>query len=226
LYAQREQIENVSQSIEILQGSAEEAPSFEVNWRLGRAYFFLGQEALSETSNKASSELSRGTRLDAALAYHLSGILVCQQACSEETGRVEGHFWLGVNLALAAKNGRWFLAIRDALGARRTLRRAAQIDSSYHGAGPLRVLARLEHKLPQWLGGNLARARGNYEKAIQLAPENTVTRVYFAELLLRVGEKDRARSHLESILSISDDAQWAFEIRRDRRIAKELLARL
>lgn len=227
LYAQRERIENVCQSIEILRGSAEEARSFEVNWRLGRAYFFLGQEALSESSNEAFSELSSATaRKDTALAYHSRGILVCQQACSEETERVEGHFWLGVNLALAAKNERWFLAIRHALGAKRTLRRAAQIDSSYHGAGPLRVLARLEHKLPQWLGRNLARARGHYEEAIRLAPENTVTRVYFAELLLGVGEKDCARSHLESVFSISDDAQWAFEIRRDRRIAKEMLARL
>lgn len=227
LYAQREQIENVCQSIEILRGSAGESRSFEVNWRLGRAYFFLGQEALSEASNAASIELSSATRCkDAALAYHSGGIMVCRQASYEETGRVEGYFWLGVNLSLAANNEQWFPAIRDALSARRALRRAAQIDSSYHGAGPLRVLARLEHKLPQLLGGNLARARGNYEEAVRLAPDNTVTRVYFAELLLGVGEKDRARSHLESVLSISDDAQWAFEIRRDRRIAKEMLARL
>jgi tetratricopeptide (TPR) repeat protein len=223
LYAQREQIENVCQSIEILRGSAGEARSFEVNWRLGRAYFFLGQEALSEASNEASSTTACK---DAALAYHSRGIMVCQQASSEETGRVEGHFWLGVNLALAANNEQWFLAIRDALRAKRTLRRAAQIDSAYHGAGPLRVLARLDHKLPPWLGGNLARARGNYEEAVGLAPENTVTRVYFAELLLGVGEKDSACSHLESVLSIPDDVQWAFEIRRDRRIAKEMLARL
>lgn len=130
-----------------------------------------------------------------------------------------------MNLALAANSEPWFLAIRDALWARRIQRRAVRIDSSYHGAGPLRVLARLDHRLPPWLGGNIARARGNYEKAARLAPDNTVTRVYFAELLLEVGEKDRARSHLESVLSISDDAQWAFEVRRDRRIAKEMLSR-
>ena len=232
LYEQREEIETVCQSIEILEGAAaEEARSFDVKWRLGRAYFFLGQQALSEASNEASSEpsseLSRGrARKDAALAYHSRGILVCRQASSEEAGRVEGHFWLGVNLALAANKEQWFLAIRDALWARRTLKRAVRIDSSYHGAGPLRVLARLEHKLPSWLGGSIASARGNYEKAVRLAPDNTVTRIYFAELLLGVGEKDHARSHLESVLSISDDPQWAFEIRRDRRIAKEMLARL
>jgi len=87
------------------------------------------------------------------------------------------------------------------------------------------VLARLQHKLPRLLGGGSDRARTNYEAAIKLAPENTVTRIYFAELLLESDEKDLAREQLEFVLNVSADPGWAFEIERDQRIAKEMLAR-
>jgi hypothetical protein len=108
----------------------------------------------------------------------------------------------------------------------RELRQAIQFDSSYHGAGPLRVLARLQHNLPHLLGGGFSRARANYEAAIRLAPENTVTRIYFAELLLESGERDLAREQLEFVLNVSIDPGWAFENERDKRIAKEMLRKL
>lgn len=108
----------------------------------------------------------------------------------------------------------------------RELQQAIQLDSSYHGAGPLRVLARLQHKLPRLLGGGSSRASANYRAAINLAPENTVTRVYFAELLLDSGERDLAREQLQFVLNVPVDPDWAFEIERDKRIAKEMLTKL
>jgi Tfp pilus assembly protein PilF len=108
----------------------------------------------------------------------------------------------------------------------RELRDAIRIDASYHGAGPLRVLARLQHKLPLLLGGGSRRALTNYRAAISLAPENTVTRIFFAEFLLESGERDLAREQLESVLKVSADSGWAFEIDRDQRIAKDMLLKL
>jgi len=140
--------------------------------------------------------------------------------------RVEGHFWLAVNLGLAAQRTRRVRAITNARRAMRELRQAIQIDSSYHGAGPLRVFARLQHKLPSLLGGGSGRARINYKAAVNLAPENTVTRIYFAELLLDSGERDLGREPLEFVLNVAADPNWAFEIERDKRIAKEMLAKL
>jgi hypothetical protein len=59
-----------------------------------------------------------------------------------------------------------------------------------------------------------------------MAADNTVTRIYFAELLLEIGELRRGRAELELVLKAPFDADWAFEIKRDRRTASELLARL
>ncbi|OLE52696.1 MAG: hypothetical protein AUG51_16745 [Acidobacteria bacterium 13_1_20CM_3_53_8] len=210
LYDKRSEIESVRQSVELLE-SADDARDYEVAWRLGRALFFLGQEAEREDERRA---------------FHSRGASVCQRASQDQPFRVEAHFWLGVNLALLAQTEKLFRALRHALAARSALRLAARIDSTYHAAAPLRVLARLEHKLPKILGGSRARARANFQRAIVLAPANTVTRIYFAEMLIEEGKAIEAKEQLEEILRAPVDPAWAFEMERDRRAAERYLGRL
>jgi hypothetical protein len=210
LYESRAQVGNVRENVRLLE--TEEYPSdYEAAWRLGRALFFLGQEA------REAKE---------ARAFHAKGAGYCERAVRIEWSRVEGHFWLGVNLALLAALEKYFKAMPHALRARRSLQRAVSLDPAYHGAGPLRVLARLQHKLPFLLGGGRKRAGANFEKAVALAPANTVTRLYFAELLMERGDTTAARRELESLLNSSDDPAWAFEQARDRRLAHRMLARM
>lgn len=207
LYDAREHADNVRASVKLLQ-EAEYAGEYEAAWRLGRALFFLGQEAQSEEEWRRS---------------HARGVLFSNLATRLQAERVEGHFWLGVNLALLAQTENHLNALRHALSAKRSLMRAVQLDPAYHAAGPLRVLARLQHKLPSLLGGGASRARANFERAINFAPANTVTRLYFAEMLLDTGDKDRARAQLEALLNAPLDSQWAFESARDREIARQML---
>jgi tetratricopeptide (TPR) repeat protein len=207
LYERRSDLENVRSSVRLLEEAGCDIP-FDGAWRLGRALFFLGQEAQSKEEKRR---------------YHARAVLCCRRAARLEAERVEGHFWLGVNLALLAEVVNPLNALRHALSARRSLMRAVHLDPAFHDAGPLRVLARLQHKLPRLLGGGRARARANFERAIQLAPTNTVTRLYFAELLSEMGDKARMRDELETILNAPHDSHWAFELERDRKIARKLL---
>jgi len=208
LYQGRASVERVRRCVRLLE---EAAGDYEAAWRLGRALFFLGQEA--------------GGGVEARV-HHTRGARACERAARREPGRVEAHFWLGVNLALLAQNEKPLAAARHAWRARRSLSRAARLDAAYHAAGPLRVLARLQHKLPRLLGGGARRARANFERAVELAPANTVTRLYFAEMLLETGDTGRARQELEALLNAPHEASWAFESERDRRHARRLLDEL
>lgn len=210
LYDARENLGNVRSSVQLLQ-EAEYASLYDGAWRLGRALFFLGQEAQSKEETRR---------------YHARAVLFSKRAVRLQPERVEGHFWLGVNLALLAQVENPLNALRHALSAKRSLMRAVRLDPAYHDAGPLRVLARLQHKLPRLLGGGSERARANFERAIQLAPANTVTRLYFAELLSETGDKARMRDELETILNAPYDSRWAFESMRDRKIARKMLGEL
>jgi Tfp pilus assembly protein PilF len=211
LYAARSSAQNVSLSVELLENALRQKFDYELAWRLSRALFFLGQEA----NDKAT-----------ARALHARAVKICEAAARTEQSRVEGHFWLGVNRALLAALEKPLKALGHALRSRRSLRRAIAIDAAYHAAGPLRVLARLEAKLPPLLGGGRARARADFEKALALAPANTVTRLYFAELLIEAGDEARAHSELQTLLAAPFDPDWAFETARDRRLAQAMLEKL
>jgi tetratricopeptide (TPR) repeat protein len=206
LYRGRVDIAGVRRSVELLRVAALE--EFEAAWRLGRARFFLGQE--DHTAE------GRGS-------HYRSGVDASARATYLNPNRVEGHFWLGVNLALLASEKNFWSAGRLAMKARRSLLQAIELDRTYHGAGPLRVLARLEHRLPALLGGGTARARRRFEEAVQTDPTNSVTRIYFAELLLDLGEQSLATEQFEHVLSSREDAVWEFEIERDKRIARSAL---
>src|SRR4051812_31303809 len=210
LYRARPDTASIVESVELLSPLATD--NYEAAWRLSRAFFFLGQEEGSALRAKE---------------HHRHGILAGRRAVSLAADRVEGHFWLGVNLALLAGREHVFTALRNAISAKKALHEAARIDPSYHGAGPLRVLARLEHKLPRIAGGGMVRALDHYQKAVDLAPSNTVTRIYFAELLLDLGQTATAHAHLNAVINANnDDPDWTFEIERDRAIARSMLDRL
>jgi tetratricopeptide (TPR) repeat protein len=204
LYRERENISKVKESVELLQ---ELKDNYEALWRLSRAYFFLGQEA--------------ETRED-IFDLHMKGKTAAGKAMSINPQRVEGWFWIGVNTALAAPLSFPLTGLVNANSAKSAIKESVKLDKKYHAAGPLRVLARLESKLP-FLLGSKQRARRHYLEAIEIAPTNTVTRIYFAELLLGLKEKKEARKQLETILEIEPDGVWDFEIKRDKKLAKELL---
>lgn len=211
LYRQREAVGAVQESLALLNELRSEAPGFEIEWRLSRAYFFLGQES---------------ENVAAAKEHHWHGIRAGELAVFGSDDRVEGHFWLGVNLGLAAALSGAFDALRLVFRARRQLKTAVEIDEAYHDAGPLRVLARLGHRSPRWLAGGKKESQINYERATAIAPSNTVNRIYYAELLLDIGDKGRAQEQLEYLIAGPTDPEWIFENTRDKQLAESLLRKL
>ena len=211
LYFQRSKAGSVRESVMVLSGVRGGTDRYEVQWRLARALFFLGQEAGSRDSSR---------QLFAA------GVGAGERAVALNSQRVEGHFWVGVNLALFAEINSGIRAARALWWARLELKRAATISEHYHDAGPLRVLGRLGHKAPKLLGRNLKRSRALFDRALAIAPSNSVTLIYAAQLALETGEQERARAFLERLLESSIDPEWEFENNRDRQLATSLLESL
>jgi len=209
LYRRRGQPGAVEESVSLLTNSSDANHTYEAHWRLARARFFLGQcEEVSDQKRQ----------------LHSTAVQAGQRAVSSDPGRVEGHFWLGVNLALFAESSGGLGAARALLRARRELKRAAAISESYHGAGPLRVLGRLEHHAPFFLGGSRRRSLSYFERALATT-SNSVTMIYMAELLLSIGDRPRASDLLQQLVSLPIDPEWEFENLRDRQLAQSMLAK-
>lgn len=211
LYRQRARSGTVRESVMVLSGVRGGNERYEVQWRLARALFFLGQEA---DSSGAKRQL------------HAAGINAGERAVGLSPERVEGHFWVGVNLAMFAESNGGLRGARALLWARSELKLAAKVNEGYHDAGPLRVLGRIEHKAPKLLFGSRKRSRQCFDRALQIAPRNTVTMLYAAEFAIDEGDRDRAVSLLEQIIQSPVGIEWEFENRRDRELARALLEKL
>lgn len=205
LYRLRARPGVIRESVMVLSGARGGEQRYEVQWRLARALFFLGQQAQTN---------------DAKRQLHAAAIGASQRAISLNADRVEGHFWAGVNLALFAESNGGIRGARAILWARGELRLAAKISESYHDAGALRVLGRLEHKAPRILGGSLKRSQQNLDRALEIAPRNSVTLMYAAELAIDKGECDRAAALLDRIISSPIDPEWEYENIRDQGLAR------
>ena len=213
-------------TLDSCQGAAD---SYEIQWRVARAMFLDGQGAKHEGVECEAVKrdaLKRDALKRDGLRFHEAGIAHGRKAAQLNPDGVEGHFWLGVNIALVAEQAHVLRAAMAVLQARAELRRAASICEEYHGAGPLRVLGRLEHKAPWFLGGSKKRSRAYYDRALELASGNCVTLIYAAELAIDAGETGRASSMLRRIVASPLDPAWEFEQQREKSAAMAMLARL
>ena len=208
LYHHRGEPGAVRESVMVLSGAHGGIDRYEVQWRLARALFFLGQQAGSQDSSRQ---------------LYAAGIAAGERAVALNDDRVEGHFWVGVNLALFAETNGVIRGVRALRSARLELKRAIRIDERYHDAGPLRVLGRLNHKAPRFLGGSRKHSRDLFDRALAIAPLNSVTLTYAAELAMDNGDRKHASDLLERVIESPIDTEWEFEHNRDREMARSLL---
>src|SRR4030095_7585579 len=127
LYQRRAEPGAVREAVMILSGARGGAARYEVQWRLSRTLFFLGQE---------SGPRESGVQLFSA------GVAAGERAVALNSERVEGHFWVGVNLSLLAGATRGLRGARAMHWARGELKLAVGIHESFHDARPLAALAR------------------------------------------------------------------------------------
>jgi tetratricopeptide (TPR) repeat protein len=190
----------------------------------GREYSHLWRAARLAHFRALQSEDSGQN--DAALRFFEIGKNHAHHAVEANHHDVEGQFWLGVCVLEYSRRKSWIAAASALKNAESHIQRAMNQDETYHFAGPLRVMARITHHKPLLLGGSLERALDIYRRALQIFPENSTTLLYYCETLLADQQKNLARETLQKIISAPEDADWVWEQARDRRLAKELLAKM
>lgn len=183
-------------------------------WRWARMSHFRAMQA------------DEDKRQEEAIRHWEAGAHEAQSAIPLQPHRVEGHFWLGVNALEAARRRGAIAAARAVPKAAQSVERAMNIDEEYHFGGPLRVWARITHLKPLILGGSIDRALDIYRRALQVAPYNSTTLLYYSQCLLADQQKPLARTTLQSIIDAPDDPEWRWEQNRDRRLAQELITKM
>ncbi len=212
LYDQRLEIKRVQELAERCQALLSRNPGdYELLWRLSRAYFHLGRE---------------GATREEKLAHYKKAVEVGQQAVAAnppQADRVEGHFWLGISIAAVGETTGIMKSLTSVGDVRREMERVVALDDHYEDGGGYRILGRLDHKVPRLFGGNRARSHEYYQKALLVAPSNTYTHLFLAELLIEEDRLDEAVAELKTILNAKNDPRWAYDIKVNKAEARKLL---
>jgi tetratricopeptide (TPR) repeat protein len=180
--------------------------------RLGRTCFVLGQLAPDSQS----------------MGYYQQGQSYAETLIREEPGRVQGHYWLALNLCGQAEVGSKLLGRKLLPQIIEALQRAVTLDAAYDQAGAHRVLGRIYYEAPGWplSVGDMQKSRQHLQAAVRLSPATSTNHLYLAQTLLRLNEPGLARQELAQVLTSTRAAVKPQDIEEDRQEARRLLAEM
>ena len=190
-------------------GSAgKEGPSSTSLIEMARLCFILG-------------ELTGG---DERLIYFNKGKSYSESLVQEQPDRVEGHYWLALNLCGIAETlgaGNALLLIPTIVD---HLETARLLDETYDQGGPLRVLGRIYCRAPDWplSEGNLSKSLKRLRTAVTIAPENSTNHLYLAKTLIELGKFEEAFVELNRVRT-SKEAVLPCKVEEDQREASDII---
>lgn len=188
-----------------------------------------GLSSLRTLSNLARSFYILGEleQTDVKKRCFEKGCFYAEILLREYPRRVEGHYWLALNLCglcgfLGA--GRALLSVPNIV---EHLEVAVSLDQAYDQAGPLRVLGRIRFKAPNWplSEGDPIRAVQLLRRAAEIAPDNSTNHLYLAEALLEQGHRNEACLEMEKTISSTQNGISPCSLEEDRADAFQLMER-
>jgi tetratricopeptide (TPR) repeat protein len=178
---------------------------------LARLYFALGESAKKHER----------------LAWYEKGRQYAESLYREEPKRVEGSYWLALNLCGICELSRAGPALSLLPTIVENLEVALAIDESYDQGGPLRVLGRIRYRAPPWplSEGDLKQSLNLLRIAAQIAPDNSTNHLYLAETLIQLGNAEEACTELDRALDSKSHASSPDGLEEDQAQALALMTK-
>jgi tetratricopeptide (TPR) repeat protein len=188
------------------------APRATVLANLARTCFVLGQLAPKPQT----------------MGYYEKGQSYAETLIREAPSRVEGHYWLAMNLCGQADEGGSLLGHRLLPRILEELKRAVALDEAYDQAGAHRVLGRIYYEAPGWplSVGDIQKSLQHLKASVRLAPATSTNHLYLAQTWLRLQDNLAATQELEQVLKSTRYAVKPQDLEEDRREARRLLAEI
>jgi len=176
---------------------------------LARMCFMLG-----EFGEKSESE-----------RYFQKGRYYAEILSMEYPAKVEGHYWLGMNLAGLAEIGGAGRGLRLVPVIVDKMEVALGLDEAYDQGGPHRVLGRVRCQAPCWplSEGDMEKSLEHLRTAVRIAPRNSTNHLFLAETLYKLGKTEEALLELQLVLASSCHSVCPAGFRDDCREALRLL---
>ncbi|MDX6613504.1 MAG: hypothetical protein QOD75_2690 [Blastocatellia bacterium] len=187
LYDQRDDLSKVREGLTLLrQAQLEDSGSYEVAWRLSKFDYYLGAHTTDE---------------DERYKAYREGIEAGRRAVSFQSGKPEGHFWLGANLGGNAQ-ANTLAGLTDIEDIRLEMEAVLKIDEGFQGGSAYLGLGQVYLQAPRLLGGDVSKAIQLLEKGKRVGPTNAMMRLRLAEAYHAAKRDADARRELNELFSL------------------------
>ncbi len=192
--------------------AANTAPRPLILAQLARTCFIVGQLAPDKYSD----------------GFFQKGRIYAEMLIHEYPNRVEGHYWLALNLCGWADAAGYMMARRLLPQIFEQLKQAVALNGSYDQAGPHRILGRIYYEAPGWpmSVGDIHKSLDHLLTAVRLAPENSTNHLFLAQTMYRLHYTSLAEQQLEQVLKCTQYAVIPQNLKDDQKQARRLLAQI
>jgi tetratricopeptide (TPR) repeat protein len=202
--------------IAVDRGLAKDGKSYELLWRGARACAWLTEE-FEDKTQRAS--------------YAQKGIDLSRRAVEIDPKRVEGHYYLGINIGQSATTktvGAYMMVPKVLKAADQALKidakfdhagpaaadQALKIDAKFDHAGPARLLGNVYAKAPGAAGGDIDEGIKYLSLAVQLAPDYPQNHLHYGEALAKDEKYDESDKQYRLVLDAVSTPEWAHRLER------------
>jgi tetratricopeptide (TPR) repeat protein len=193
------------------QALAVDPNSYEVQWRMARAYFWVAYTQ----SNRVVKKALAAKAMEAA-----------ERARTLQPDRIEGEYYYAITVGEYANTIGVMQALSEGvLGKiKSSAERAYAIDRDYERGAPGTVLGRLYFMLP-WPKRDLDRSRRYLEEVVARHPRALVARCYLADTYYALDEHEKAREQLTFVLANEGEPGSEFDRPAPKTFAREAMQR-
>ncbi len=206
----KKNIENYRTSGDVFVKETQANPrNYEAAWKAARSYRYYADE--TKKKNVANWKAI-------CKEYGKLGMMYGEKAIALNQNGVEGNTWFGFSVASYADSVSVLTALKEGLKdkTQKSFEKAYSINKKYENGGPIKALGRFWFVLPWPLQDKKLSLK--YMKEFQaLYPDDPEGRVYLAEVLIKTGSKEEARSVLLKTVNSNDKyyADWAKRLLAD-----------
>lgn len=209
LYAQRGDLAKAKEALAKYQEAlAAGEDAYGAYWRMARAEYWIGDHTPDKTEKKRIFE---------------QGIYHGKRAVQLNPDKADGHFWLGVCYGVYGEAKGVLKSLSLVKPIKEAMQRVLEIDPAYDKGGADRVLGRVYYELPGFAGGSKKKSLEHLLKAMEYGPRVGLNLLYLADTYIALGEVDKAREYLETILTMEPEPDLIPETAEEREQARKKL---
>ena len=181
--------------------------NYDASWRLAKFNYYLA------THTDDRNERDKGFR---------DGIEAGKTAVELQSGRPDGHFWLGAIYGAAAQTST-IAALASVDDIRNEMETVLRLDEGYQDGSAYMILGLVYLDEPKIAGGDPRKAVELMEKGLRFGQANAFLHLHLAEAYVKVGRTADARRQLNTITSMTPDQNYLPEYKEAVGEARKLL---